>query len=127
MGCGATAGRGGTEHGYGSGGSYGWGGPLTLSPSPISETGDGSHKELTATCSLYWGGPSLLSPSPVGRSGSGANYEAAATRLLTHVTHTEARIGNEDLHVSVITKPASFFRSPRDIAFRSDTKPSYSI
>ena len=109
-----------------SGGGYDWGGALTLTLSPVSETGDGSHKVLAATCSLYWGGPSLPSPSLVNRSGSDAIYGAAATRLLAHTTHTDDRLGSKDLNVSVTTKPASNIRSPRDIAFRSELKPSRS-
>ena len=92
----ATGGGGGTKHGYGWGGSHDWGGLHTISS------------------------------SPVGRTGCGANYGAAATRLLHHITHTNDRLGSEDLNVTVTTKPASNIRSPRDIAFRLDGKHSSS-
>ena len=100
------------------------GGKLALFPSPVFAAG--SYEVLAATCSLYWGGLGLLSSSPVNRSGGDTYYAAAATRRLALNTDTEDGLGSKDLNVSITTKPASFIRSPRDIAFRSETKPSNS-
>jgi len=116
--CGATDGRGGTEHNSLSDGGYDWGGPRTLSPSPVDRTGSGTNYGVATTRLLTH---SATTTQEKTEPGGGIHDAISATPDSYITTEEECEPGSYELGLTSL-----LIRSPRNIAFRCGMKPSSS-